>query len=90
MFFHVVRSNQIRKSKRCWNNIAQTQSEPRLKLLLPQIISTFGGNKSVEEIMNELEKHQESADTLGKIVSTAHVLLCECWIFLFLDVKKTY
>ncbi|XP_022882431.1 3-hydroxyisobutyryl-CoA hydrolase-like protein 4, mitochondrial isoform X1 [Olea europaea var. sylvestris] len=86
----VVRSNQIRKSKRCWNNIAQTQSEPRLKLLLPQIISTFGGNKSVEEIMNELEKHQESADTLGKIVSTAHVLLCECWIFLFLDVKKTY
>ncbi|CAA2964719.1 3-hydroxyisobutyryl- hydrolase 3, mitochondrial isoform X1 [Olea europaea subsp. europaea] len=64
-----IRSNQIRKSKRCWNNIAQTQSEPRLKLLLPQIISTFGGNKSVEEIMNELEKHQESADTLARIAS---------------------
>ncbi|KAL2500765.1 3-hydroxyisobutyryl-CoA hydrolase-like protein 3 [Forsythia ovata] len=40
------------------------ESEPRLKLLLPRIISTFGGNKSVKEIMEELEKHQESADTL--------------------------
>ncbi|CAA3033459.1 3-hydroxyisobutyryl- hydrolase 3, mitochondrial isoform X1 [Olea europaea subsp. europaea] len=40
------------------------ESEPRLKLLLPRIISTFGGNKSVKEMIEELEKHQESADTL--------------------------
>ncbi|XP_019151243.1 PREDICTED: 3-hydroxyisobutyryl-CoA hydrolase-like protein 3, mitochondrial isoform X1 [Ipomoea nil] len=39
-------------------------SEPRLKLLLPRIISTFGGNKTINEIMKELENHQESADTL--------------------------
>ncbi|XP_031096216.1 3-hydroxyisobutyryl-CoA hydrolase-like protein 3, mitochondrial isoform X1 [Ipomoea triloba] len=39
-------------------------SEPRLKLLLPRIISTFGGNKAINDIMKELENHQESADTL--------------------------
>ncbi|CDP03367.1 unnamed protein product [Coffea canephora] len=40
------------------------ESEPHLKLLLPRIISTFSGSNSVQEIMGELEKHQESADTL--------------------------
>lgn len=40
------------------------ESEPRLKSLLPRIISTFGGSKSVQTIMAELEKHQESADAL--------------------------
>ncbi|CAK9172290.1 unnamed protein product [Ilex paraguariensis] len=40
------------------------ESEPRLKLLLPRIISTFSTNKSVKEIIEELEKHQLSADTL--------------------------
>lgn len=39
-------------------------SEPHLKLLLPRIISTFGGSKTINEIMKELENHQESADTL--------------------------
>uniref|UniRef100_A0A251TT36 3-hydroxyisobutyryl-CoA hydrolase n=1 Tax=Helianthus annuus TaxID=4232 RepID=A0A251TT36_HELAN len=39
------------------------ESEPRLKLLLPRIISTFGANKSVKEIMEELEQHSQSADT---------------------------
>ncbi|GJT82982.1 3-hydroxyisobutyryl-CoA hydrolase-like protein 3, mitochondrial isoform X2 [Tanacetum coccineum] len=38
------------------------ESEPRLKLLLPHIVSTFGSNKSVKEIMDELEKNQESDD----------------------------
>ncbi|XP_009625900.1 3-hydroxyisobutyryl-CoA hydrolase-like protein 3, mitochondrial isoform X1 [Nicotiana tomentosiformis] len=39
-------------------------SESRLKSLLPRIISTFGGNKSVKNIIEELENHQLSADTL--------------------------
>ncbi|XP_016505448.1 3-hydroxyisobutyryl-CoA hydrolase-like protein 3, mitochondrial isoform X3 [Nicotiana tabacum] len=39
-------------------------SEPRLKSLLPRIISTFAGNKSIREIIEELENHQQSADTL--------------------------
>ncbi|PHU11895.1 3-hydroxyisobutyryl-CoA hydrolase-like protein 4, mitochondrial [Capsicum chinense] len=39
-------------------------SESRLKSLLPRIISTFGGNKPVKNIIEELEKHQQSADTL--------------------------
>ncbi|KAK4352867.1 hypothetical protein RND71_028385 [Anisodus tanguticus] len=39
-------------------------SEPRLKSLLPRIISTFAGNKSIREILEELENHQQSADTL--------------------------
>ncbi|CAN4116191.1 unnamed protein product [Withania somnifera] len=39
-------------------------TEPRLKSLLPRIVSTFGGNKSVREILEELENHQQSADTL--------------------------
>lgn len=42
-------------------------SGPRLKLLLPRIISTFAANKSIREILEELENHQQSADTLGKI-----------------------
>ncbi|XP_076928833.1 3-hydroxyisobutyryl-CoA hydrolase-like protein 3, mitochondrial [Bidens hawaiensis] len=41
------------------NNV---DSEPRLKLLLPHISSAFGGNKSVKEIMEELEKNQKSDD----------------------------
>ncbi|KAK4716220.1 hypothetical protein R3W88_014558 [Solanum pinnatisectum] len=39
-------------------------SEPRLKSLLPRIISTFAGNKSIREILEELENHQQSTDTL--------------------------
>ncbi|KAM7509476.1 hypothetical protein LguiA_019929 [Lonicera macranthoides] len=39
------------------------ESEPQLKPLLPHIISTFGGNKSVTDIIKELEKHQQSTDT---------------------------
>ncbi|RDX86101.1 3-hydroxyisobutyryl-CoA hydrolase-like protein 3, mitochondrial [Mucuna pruriens] len=38
------------------------ESEAQLKLLLPQIISSFGGNKSVTEIIEELKKHQSSTD----------------------------
>ncbi|KAG9140818.1 hypothetical protein Leryth_022545 [Lithospermum erythrorhizon] len=41
------------------------ESEPRLKLLLPLIISTFGGNnKPIKEIIEELQNHQGSADKL--------------------------
>ncbi|KAM7509471.1 hypothetical protein LguiA_019924 [Lonicera macranthoides] len=39
------------------------ESEPQLKSLLPHIVSTFGGNKSVTDIIKELEKHQQSTDT---------------------------
>ncbi|CAJ1936927.1 unnamed protein product [Sphenostylis stenocarpa] len=38
------------------------ESEAQLKLLLPQIVSSFGGNKSVTEIIEELDKHQSSTD----------------------------
>lgn len=38
------------------------ESESRLNLLLPHIVSTFGANKSVKEIMEALEIHQQSAD----------------------------
>ncbi|CAN1174258.1 3-hydroxyisobutyryl-CoA hydrolase-like protein 3, mitochondrial [Linum perenne] len=37
-------------------------SEAQLKLLLPRIISTFGGHKSVKEITEELKQHRQSAD----------------------------
>ncbi|KAF5805294.1 putative 3-hydroxyisobutyryl-CoA hydrolase [Helianthus annuus] len=37
-------------------------SEARLKVLLPRIVSIFGGNKSVKEIMEDLEKNQRSDD----------------------------
>ncbi|KAL3643025.1 hypothetical protein CASFOL_013840 [Castilleja foliolosa] len=40
------------------------ESEPRLKLLLPQIVSVFGNNKSSKEVMEELENHQLHGDTL--------------------------
>ncbi|GFY80881.1 ATP-dependent caseinolytic (Clp) protease/crotonase family protein [Actinidia rufa] len=38
------------------------ESEPHLKLLLPQIVSSFGGNKSVHETIQELKRHQLSLD----------------------------
>lgn len=44
------------------------ESEPRLKLLLPHIVSTFGSNKSVKEIMEDVEKNQKNDDPLGKII----------------------
>lgn len=46
--------------------LAQFKKEPeleaQLKLLLPQIVSSFGANKSVPEIIEALKKHQLSAD----------------------------
>ncbi|KAF7148127.1 hypothetical protein RHSIM_Rhsim03G0244700 [Rhododendron simsii] len=38
------------------------ESEPQLKFLLPLIASSFGGNKSVNETIQELKKHQLSTD----------------------------
>ncbi|XP_071715661.1 3-hydroxyisobutyryl-CoA hydrolase-like protein 3, mitochondrial isoform X2 [Rutidosis leptorrhynchoides] len=38
------------------------ESESRLKLLLPHVVSTFGSNKSVKEIMEALENYQQNAD----------------------------
>lgn len=43
------------------------ESDARLKLLLPHIASTFGANKCVKEIIEDLEKNQKSADVTGKI-----------------------
>ncbi|CAI0389877.1 unnamed protein product [Linum tenue] len=39
------------------------EPEAPLKLLLPRIISTFGGHKSLKEIIEELKQHKQSADT---------------------------
>ncbi|KAG6770009.1 hypothetical protein POTOM_025676 [Populus tomentosa] len=46
------------------------ESESQLKSLLPRIISTFGPNKSVEEIIEKLKSHQLSADP--KVVEWAN------------------
>ena len=42
------------------------ESESKLKSLLPHIVSTFGTNKSVKEITQELEKYQQNTDASGK------------------------
>ncbi|XP_021741572.1 3-hydroxyisobutyryl-CoA hydrolase-like protein 3, mitochondrial isoform X2 [Chenopodium quinoa] len=41
---------------------SQPESEPQLKVLLPHITSTFDANKSISEVVEELKKHQQSAD----------------------------
>ncbi|XP_052182163.1 3-hydroxyisobutyryl-CoA hydrolase-like protein 3, mitochondrial isoform X1 [Diospyros lotus] len=41
---------------------SNTESEPQLKLLLPQIVSSFGGNRSISETIEELKKHEQSTD----------------------------
>ncbi|PIA65212.1 hypothetical protein AQUCO_00100592v1 [Aquilegia coerulea] len=43
------------------------ESEPQLKLLLPQIVSSFSPHKSVSEILEELKKHEMSTDTTGML-----------------------
>lgn len=43
-------------------------SEAHLKLLLPRIISSFGRNKSVTEIIKDLKLHQSSTDSNGMFI----------------------
>ncbi|KAM7257776.1 hypothetical protein ACFE04_013517 [Oxalis oulophora] len=42
---------------------SQPESEAQLKSLLPHIVSTFGQNRSVQEIIEDLKKHHQSSDT---------------------------
>ncbi|XP_019446298.1 PREDICTED: 3-hydroxyisobutyryl-CoA hydrolase-like protein 3, mitochondrial isoform X2 [Lupinus angustifolius] len=49
------------------------ESEPQLKLLLPQIISSFGANKSIIQTIEELKQHQSSTDP--KVVEWANEAL---------------
>lgn len=41
----------------------EPDSESQLKFLLPYIVTTFGGKKTVIEIYEELRRHKESADS---------------------------
>ncbi|KAF7149153.1 hypothetical protein RHSIM_Rhsim03G0245800 [Rhododendron simsii] len=44
------------------------ESEPQLKLLLPLIVSSFGGIKSVNETMQELKKLHLRTDAMGDVL----------------------
>lgn len=47
-------------------------SDAHLKILLPQIVSTFGTHKSVIQIIEELKRHQHSADAAGTFLRPWH------------------
>ncbi|GAV82061.1 ECH domain-containing protein/ECH_C domain-containing protein [Cephalotus follicularis] len=42
---------------------SEPESAAQLKLLMPQIVSTFGADKPVKEIIEELKKHQLSTES---------------------------
>lgn len=43
----------------------EPDSEAQLKLLLPHISSSFGGNRLISETIEELKKYQTSNDSAG-------------------------
>ncbi|KAH7842868.1 hypothetical protein Vadar_009944 [Vaccinium darrowii] len=53
------------------------ESEPQLKLLLPLIASCFGGNKTVNETIEELKKHHLSSD--ATLIITEFSTFYEQW-----------
>ena len=42
------------------------EAKTQLCLLLPQIISSFGSNKSVTETIESLKRHHQSSDKTGE------------------------
>lgn len=80
MVFHVYSSEDAHKDVQALlvEHTKNPESDAELKKHLPEIVSTFGTNKSVVEITEDLKRHQHSPDTAGIVFIIDYNVLMHC------------
>lgn len=82
MVFHVYSSEDAHKDVQALlvehKKNPESDADAELKKRLPEIVSTFGTNKSVVEITEDLKRHQHSPDTAGIVLIIDYNVLMHC------------
>lgn len=81
MVSHVYSSEDAHKDVQALlvEHTKNPESDAELKNRLPEIVSTFGTNKSVVEITEDLKRHQHSTDTAGMVLIIDYDVLMHCF-----------